>query len=200
MRMEEKRLGMERFDVVDETGIPSGEVVERSEAHIEGIRHRTAHIWVTRLRDDGRVQVLLQKRSQNKDSFPGQFDTSSAGHIQAGDKPMESAIRELEEELGIHAGPEDLDYAGTFHIEYNMEFHGKPFRDNEIAFVYVYKGPVDESTLTLQTEEVEEVDWFDLVEVYHECLAHNRKFCVPTEGLRTLIRYFEGSRISGLNV
>ena len=66
-------MNMEIFDIVDAQGNPTGERVERNRAHTEGIRHRTAHIWVLRERE-GRYQVLLQKRSQNKDSFPGRYD------------------------------------------------------------------------------------------------------------------------------
>ena len=84
---------MEIFDIVDEKGIPTGETIERTQAHEKGVRHRTAHIWIVR-EQDGKAQLLLQKRSAEKDSFPGRFDTSSAGHIQAGDEPEESAIRE----------------------------------------------------------------------------------------------------------
>ena len=91
---------MELFDVIDSKGNPAGQIVSREKAHAEGIPHRTAHIWIIR-KKEGKVQILLQKRSQNKDSFPGKFDTSSAGHIQAGDEPLESALRELKEELGI---------------------------------------------------------------------------------------------------
>ena len=61
--------------------------------------------------------------SQDKDSFPGMYDTSSAGHIPAGKEPMESALRELEEELGVKASADDLSYAGKFHAQYTMEFH-----------------------------------------------------------------------------
>ena len=89
---------MELFDIIDENGDPTGQTIERSIAHAEGIPHRTAHIWIIR-RGNEKTEILLQKRSRNKDSFPGKFDTSSAGHIQAGDEPMESALRELEEEL-----------------------------------------------------------------------------------------------------
>ena len=93
---------MEFFDIINEAGEPIGQTVERSIAHAQGIRHRTAHIWIIR-EMEGRIQVLLQKRSTEKDSFPGRFDTSSAGHVQAGDEPLESALRELFEELGIKA-------------------------------------------------------------------------------------------------
>ena len=69
---------MEYFDIVDESGLPTGEIVSRDIAHRDGIRHRTAHVWVVRPAHAG-YDILLQKRSRNKDSFPGFFDTSSAG-------------------------------------------------------------------------------------------------------------------------
>ena len=96
---------MEYFDIVDDNGLPTGETVSRDIAHRDGIQHRTAHVWIVRRKASG-YDILLQKRSQNKDSFPGLYDTSSAGHIPAGDEPLESAIRELHEELGIEAEPE----------------------------------------------------------------------------------------------
>lgn len=179
---------MELLDIVDEQGNPTGEVCERKQAHAEGLRHRTAHVWVIREGEHG-TEVLLQKRAANKDSFPGRFDTSSAGHIQAGDEPLPSAIRELAEELGIHAEPEELSFAGTFRIQYEKEFYGKLFRDNEISFVYVYRGRVEASSLKLQAEEVETVEWFPLDYVVRECAQHNQKFCVPRDGLRTLQNY-----------
>ena len=60
---------MEFFDIINEAGEPTGQTVERSIAHAQGIRHRTAHIWIIR-EMEGRIQVLLQKRSTEKDSFP----------------------------------------------------------------------------------------------------------------------------------
>ncbi|MBR2844553.1 MAG: NUDIX domain-containing protein [Solobacterium sp.] len=179
---------MEWFDVVDENGIPTGETVERSEAHARDILHRTAHIWVVR-KMNGRIEVLLQKRSMNKDSFPGRYDTSSAGHIQAGDEPRDSAIRELHEELGIQAQPEELEYAGMFRIHYDMVFHDRPFKDNEVSFVYVYRKPADIEKLTLQKEEVESVRWFSLDEVCEGVMNHDETYCVPSGGLETLKAY-----------
>ena len=88
---------MELLDIVDEKGNPTGETVPREVAHREGIRHRTAHVWIFRRRG-GVVQILLQKRSDNKDSDPGCYDISSAGHIPAGSDYIPSAVRELKEE------------------------------------------------------------------------------------------------------
>ncbi|SCY10369.1 NUDIX hydrolase [Butyrivibrio sp. INlla14] len=179
---------MEYFDITDDNGIPTGGIVSRSEAHEKGIPHRTAHIWIVR-KDEDAYQVLLQKRSAEKESFPGMFDTSSAGHIQAGDDPLESAQRELHEELGIRANEGDLSFVGKFHIKYEMEFHGKLFNDNEVAFVYVYEKPVDIDSLVLQKEEVDEVRWFDINAVHEGCIYRDGTFCVPMEGFETLMKY-----------
>ena len=85
---------MEILDVVDERGVPTGEKVERSAAHEKGIRHRTSHVWIVRYKER-RLQVLLQKRSENKDSYPGCYDISSAGHIPAGIDFVPSAAMTL---------------------------------------------------------------------------------------------------------
>ena len=182
---------MEYFDVVDENGSPTGKIMSRDTAHREGRLHRTAHVWVVR-EYDGRVQVLLQKRSPEKDSFPGLYDTSSAGHIPAGSEPLESALRELKEELGIDAAADQLAYAGSFRIRYEEEFHGKLFRDNEITSVYVYREPVEIRELSLQTSEVDEVRWFDLDEVRWEIQYSRERFCVSSKGLAVLEKYLAG--------
>ena len=158
---------MELLDICDEQGNPTGETVERDIAHRDGILHRTAHVWIVREKDK-KFDILLQKRSMEKESFPGLFDTSSAGHIPAGDDPVTSALRELEEELGIKAEKEDLLYAGMFRIRYEKEFHGRIFKDNEVTRVYVYRKAVEAGNLKLQKSEVDEVRWFDLEEVLEE--------------------------------
>lgn len=179
----------EIFDVVDENGIPIGSTVTRTSAHAEGIRHRTVHIWVIR-NHNGRNEALLQKRALTKDSYPGYYDTSSAGHIQAGDAPLDSALRELREELGIPAQKSDLSFAGTISIQSENIFHGHPFKDNEIAFVYIYKKSVDINSLVIQKEELDRVDWFDIETVYQACLPpRDSRFCVPLPSISLLRSY-----------
>ena len=179
---------MEYIDVVNEKGQPTGETVSRDVAHRDGIRHRTAHVWIVR-KESGRTQILLQKRSEDKDSFPGKYDTSSAGHIPAGCSPRESALRELKEELGIEAGPDQLAYAGTFHNKYEKEFHGRMFRDDEVTWIYVFQDPVRIEDMTIQKSELSEVRWFDLDEIWDEIRVDRERFCVPTPGLKVLRDY-----------
>lgn len=183
---------MELLDICDENGLPTGKTVDRDTAHKEGILHRTAHVWVIRKRE-GKTEILLQKRSMEKDSFPGMYDTSSAGHIPAGEEPLSSALRELSEELGICAKESDLHYAGMFRIRFEKIFHGKVFRENEITRVFVYDRPVEVGKLTLQESEVDEVRWFDLEKVEEEIRFSRERFCVPAEGLKTLRDYLSHS-------
>ena len=169
----------EIFDICDEAGAPTGATVSRTLAHREGILHRTAHIWVLR----------EKAGKKNKDSFPSCLDTSSAGHIQAGDEPLVSALRELREELGIAAAPSDLKPIGTFRISYQKEFHGALFRDEEVAFVYVYEKPVDTEALKLQPEELESVLRQDYEAVAEAVAQRNPVCCVPRGGLLLVGKY-----------
>lgn len=173
---------MEWLDIVDECGNPTGEKVERSVAHSEGILHRTAHVWLLRERPEG-VEILLQKRSQNKDSFPGCYDISSAGHIPAGVDFIPSALRELEEELGVQAEAEDLHYCGKRKIHYERFFHGKYFIDNQISNVYVLWLDKEEDEFSLQKEEVEAVRWMNFAECRKAVEENTIQNCIVMEEL-----------------
>ncbi len=161
---------MELFDIVDENGIPTGQVRERSLVHRYGDLHRTAHVWIVRRNESGSFDVLLQKRAADKDSFPGCFDISSAGHIPAGMNYLESALRELEEELGIIALPEDLKFIGYHDGEIVTSFYGSPFHNHEFSAVYVLSADIPVSSFRLQKEEIESVVWIN----YEKCLASMR--------------------------
>lgn len=86
----------EIFDVVDATDNPVGRE-RRAVVHAGNLLHRAVHILVF----DKHGQVFLQKRSRLKDKHPGAWDSSAAGHLDAGEDYDACAIRELEEELGI---------------------------------------------------------------------------------------------------
>jgi len=89
---------IEWFDVVDQNDKVIGRAT-REEAHARGLLHRAVHIMVF----NSRGELFVQKRALTKDENPGLLDTSSAGHVSAGDDYVQTAHRELEEELGIKA-------------------------------------------------------------------------------------------------
>ncbi|MCD7887463.1 MAG: NUDIX domain-containing protein [Clostridiales bacterium] len=166
---------MELLDIVDKSGRPTGLTVERETAHREGIRHRTSHVWLLRRRGET-VEILLQKRSQEKDSYPGCYDISSAGHIPAGVDFVPSALRELKEELGLDAAPEELVYCGQRRFSCHAIFHDRPFWDNQVSNVYALWRDVEPESLTLQESEVESVRWFP----FRDCLTAVRDGSLPS--------------------
>ncbi len=166
---------MELLDVIREDGTKSGIVRERGVAHRDGSLHGTVHIWVVRPNGESGFDVLLQKRSRQKDSYPGCWDISAAGHVPAGDGCPESALRELREELGIAAAPGELEPIGIHRGYTETEFYGKPFRNAELAQVYLYRQPVEIENLCLQEAEVEEAVWMD----YERCLGAVRDGTIP---------------------
>lgn len=180
---------LELFDIRDEQGNCTGGVRERHVAHEDGTLHGTSHIWITRSRPDGGFDLLLQKRSAFKDAHPGCYDISSAGHLCAGQDFLPSALRELWEELGITADPDDLTFLG-FHRGFCAdEFYGRPFRNREISAVYLYQKPVEISGLSLQKEEVESVRWMPFEELEQHVLAQDPLYCIYADELHMISDY-----------
>lgn len=88
----------ERFTVVDHQDTPKG-AAPRQEVHANNLLHRAVHILI--FNPDG--EVFLQLRSRTKDRHPLAWDSSAAGHVNAGEDYEQTAQRELLEELGITA-------------------------------------------------------------------------------------------------
>ncbi len=178
--------GLELFDIVDEEGRPTGIVRERTVAHSDGSFHRTAHVWIIRKKDGGSFDVLLQKRSEDKDSFPGYYDISSAGHIPAGSGCIESALRELKEELGIITTGDKLHHMGEYRTVDDRIFYGKRFYNREISDSFVYCEPTDIDELNLQKEEIESVMWIDHDEALEMIRSGELKTCINPEEFEDL--------------
>jgi len=86
----------EIFDVVDADDQVTG-TATRAEVHANQLLHRAVHVFVFNKRGD----LLLQQRSRLKDVHPGLWDSSVAGHLDAGESYPAAALRELAEEMGI---------------------------------------------------------------------------------------------------
>lgn len=100
-------LDGELFDIVDEANNVIGQA-SRQKAHAEKLRHRAVHLLITNKHGD----LFLQKRSRWKDENAGEWDSSVAGHVNAGDSYEATAIRELKEELNIEVAPEAIQQFG----------------------------------------------------------------------------------------
>ena len=96
---------MEILDILDKKGNIIGSK-ERKEIYKDGDIHRTVHIWI--INDNN--ELLVQKRSPKKDTFPNLWAISTAGHVISGETSIFAALRELKEELNLNVKEEELKY------------------------------------------------------------------------------------------
>lgn len=89
------------------------EVVTRQRMRAETLRHRTTYVVVI----DSKDQIVVHKRADWKEIYPGWWDLAFGGVCGAGEDWLEAAKRELAEEAGIIGEPleplGDLTYDGA---------------------------------------------------------------------------------------
>jgi len=141
---------MEYIDIITRAGQKTGQSKPRKHIHRDGDWHRVIDICIV----NPNGEVLIQRRSKTKESFPDLWDTSCAGHIEAGAESLETAIRELEEELGLTIDSKSLEY--LFTIEDPHITNNGTYIDNELKDQYLLEMDLDPQNLNLQDEEVQD--------------------------------------------
>jgi isopentenyldiphosphate isomerase len=113
------------------------------------LKHRAVHVLVF----NWRGQIFLQKRSMKKDCFPGVWDSSASGHLDAGEEYDACAVRELREELGwaVSEAPSRL-----------FKVAACPETGQEHVWIYRQQA---EGPFELHPDEIERGGWFDSEEV-----------------------------------
>ncbi|MGQ8773704.1 NUDIX hydrolase YfcD [Serratia sp. NA_112.1] len=141
----------EWVDIVNE----QNEVIaqsSRQQMRAQRLRHRATYIVV----HDGMGKILVQRRTDIKDFYPGWLDATAGGVVQSGENVLDSARREAEEELGIAGVP--FAEHGLFYFEEDQ------CRVWGALFSCVSHGP-----FALQEEEVVEVSWLTPEEITARC-------------------------------
>jgi len=134
---------MELWDILDQSGKFTGKKVIRGQRRLlPGEYHLVVHIWPF----DKNGRLLIQRRAKERKLMPGEW-AATGGSAVSGEDSLTAARRELEEEIGIQVGDDDLIFARRLK------------RKNSFLDVWFVKVDVDISTLKLQEEEVSEVRW-----------------------------------------
>lgn len=113
------------------------------------------------------------------------WDIAVGGHITSGEDDINSAKRELEEELGIH--PEDFKMTKVDRI--TERFVNNGVISNEYVSIFIIYADIDIRSIKLQTEEVIEVKWCTKEELNKfikekTILAHVREYEILNEILK----------------
>ncbi len=135
----------EILEIVDRQGNTVGTALR---SHIHGnpsLIHKVVHVLVF----NGDGELLLQKRSMNKDVAPGKWDTSVGGHVPNGEDLTTAAIREMEEELGIT----------PINLKPLYSYIHSNYYESELVFTHlcVHNGP-----FIFNMEEIDEVRFWDI--------------------------------------
>ena len=138
------------IEVSDDDSEIIGSVARKRVHNNPSIIHRAVHIVI--LNDEG--LMLLQKRSMTKDIMPGRWDTSVGGHVGWGQTYEEAAVREAEEELGVHIDPEKLEYLYLLKIRDPVE------SENIRSYFHRHSGPFKPGA-----DEVEAVRFWSRTEI-----------------------------------
>ncbi len=138
----------ELVDILDVDGKITGKTSMKSEAHQKGLFHSTVHIWF--YTKDGKL--LIQQRGKIKASFPLLWDVSVAGHVGASENITISAIREIEEEIGLKIVEDELQKRGVFK---SVQRHNKNLIDCEFHHTFLCELKFSIDDLTQQESEVE---------------------------------------------
>lgn len=127
-------IGDELLAMCDARGRPLSIGRPRGLVHREGLWHRSFHCWVVRTGPAG-AELLLQRRARTKETHPGAWDVSAAGHYRPGEG-VDGGLREMQEELGLEVQVAALIWLGR-HREVLRYPNG--LRDREYEDVYLVR-------------------------------------------------------------
>ncbi|MCC0642811.1 MULTISPECIES: NUDIX hydrolase [unclassified Clostridioides] len=139
---------MELWDLYNDDGSKTGNVIERDNSIEEGYYHLAVEVWIV----NSNSQILIQKRSKNKKTLPNIWGMTT-GCIVSGEESLDGAIREAKEEIGIDISKDEIKI-------FRSMIHGDTLWD-----VYLVKKEYDVSNAILQKEEVSDIKWVSTGEI-----------------------------------
>lgn len=139
---------MEILDIYDTKGEITGKTVIRGNKSLNLTKDEHIPVAVIFI-ENNKGEFLIQKTSIEK----GGLYSSTGGHVNSGETPLESIKREVEEELGIDISNEKIIELG--YIIYDMP----------IRFIFYLNKDIEINKVLLQKEEVEYVQYMNISEI-----------------------------------
>lgn len=147
----------DRWLGLNEQGEPLGPITLYEAA--DGALHAASHVWVWRVGKNG-VEILVQRRSA-KQTWSGYLDISAAGHVDYGDDPLATALKEVKEEIGLTIGHDDLSLVGIHRAQLEAAIGNRKILENEFRWIYATRWK-DGQNLAFADGEVDAAYWLEL--------------------------------------
>ncbi|MCB2154552.1 NUDIX domain-containing protein [bacterium] len=151
-------------------------LASRQEIHACGLHHRAIHVILLDLQG----RVLLQKRSNAKDSYPGRWDISVGGHVGPEETYGQTARREITEEMGY-----------TSILPQRIAIID-PAPENGWEFIHLFFGYVDGNP-SPNPDEIEDYRWEDPQEVVERADpdADDPYWCLTPSSIASFRRWWQ---------
>ena len=93
--------------------------------------------------------------------------------------------------LILSAAPADLHECGLRRFRFEAEFHGKPFKDNQVSKVFCLWLDREAEDFSVQKSEIDYVKWFDLDEAVAAVEQGTIPNCIFPEELGMVKKFVE---------
>lgn len=174
---------MEKLEIVcHKTGESLGIAIPREAVIRSQAWCRSTNIYVV----NNQGQVLVHQRSLNKERFPGVWSTHLGGHIGEGEDYKTNALKEIEEEAGIHADPNKLVVWRTTRIDRARLWTQE--------FVLLHDAPIEH--FIPQPGEVERFAWMTPEEILAAAQKEPHMWLAGTHDFRTEYHCFRSALIT----
>lgn len=176
---------MELFDLLNpETGQPTGQTATREQVHSQGFWHASVDVWLL----NSKKELLVQKRAPNKDSYANMWETSCSGHLLSGETAEQAALRELQEELGLHTSSDKLQLLCE-QIQECYTLKNGSFINNEFKTIYLLHNDAPAENFQFNDGEVSAVKWLSIAELKQ--LHSSADFVPHPEAYQILFQYLD---------
>jgi 8-oxo-dGTP diphosphatase len=137
--------------VVNENDEPSG-VQRRDYIQRNGLWHRIVGVWIV---DEVTGDMLVQKRQYGRGLDDGKLDSSASGHVDPGEDFIDTAVREVREEIGVRLDKDQLVQIAYFRTE---NTNGDKTL-NRFTKVFIARLGKEAIELSIDSKELGDVEW-----------------------------------------
>lgn len=164
----------ESLTFYNEQNEPIG-IVNREEGINRGLLLEGVQLWIMNPENN---QVLMQRRSRNKQNNPSKIDVSVSAHVEPDETAIQAMLREAREEIGL----EDSEYLYSKMQKFaenkiNLADYGRQGRYIMHFYLAFLNNPLE--SYTKQDSEVEELFFMDYDEVKRRVRSDDPEMLMP---------------------